>query len=165
MKLIHLYLIALFTTLVLTTALTGCSSGDNGDTTNHPSYPPETDKLTTKAESSNDLYVEPGFKFENIQQTFLKLSIADSGGEPLSHAAFKIYTVPKSIDSWLDEYFPDAQLLANGITNTLGQFNRTLDLTISTQQLLIVFNELGFENKILLTIENNSTELQINQSK
>ncbi|MEE2730640.1 MAG: hypothetical protein VYA55_07430 [Pseudomonadota bacterium] len=138
------------------------SSSVNQDNTAADTYTPDGSRLLSAANASDDLYVEPVFDFRSSQNIQLYISAVDGDNAPLTYSRISVYLIPGTITEWNDELMDQAELLTRGITNADGLFNRQLDIPDHGQQLLLVLDAMGFENKQLVTIDGTSLTHQFN---
>jgi len=155
--------------------LLACSGGGGGNETTYSntpstsSYTPNADRLLKEASNSNELYVEADFQFDQNQTTQLSILANDDTGQPLPYTRLNIYLIDTSqieeaLIEWSDIHSNKAHLISGGLTNRQGEFTRLIELPKSDQTtpvLLIEVNAMVFENKTLVPIKNEHTEITL----
>lgn len=151
--------------------LASCSGGSGSDSSKAseqaPSYAPSSERLLEDASSSKELYVEQDFDFGHSALTRLAISVNDVDGNSLPFTRVNVYLIDRegfdeTPTEWSDEYMEHAQLLSGGLSNKQGEFVRVLELPIKQQSkplLLIDVNSIGIENKALVIVENENTQI------
>ena len=133
------------------------------------SYPPNSEKLLNSANDSSELYVEEGFTFNPVKNTRLILQINNENSQAKPYSRLNIYLVENDALNetnfiWTDEMSSNAQLIAGGQTNAYGEFSRLLEFPPLNDEkpiLMIEVNALGIENKTLVTIESDQTNVTL----
>ena len=155
--------------------LVACSSGGGGSETSTSSIPstsnyiPNAERLLEEATNSNELYVEPDFRFDQTNTTQLNITATDDTGQALPYTRINIYIIDTSqmaepLTEWSDEYTSKAHLIAGGQSNREGEFVRVIEFPTSqssTPLLLIEVNAIGFENKAIVPVQSERTEITL----
>ena len=142
------------------------TSSNSGPT---ESYPPTSERLLEEASTSKDLYIEQDFLFDHTQRTQLSVQLFNSEGGDLTHTRLNVYLVDtvgvEAIPSeWSDEWLDKAHLISGGLSNESGEFIRIIEFPVTHQRqplLLIEVNAIGFENKVLIAVNDERTHVTL----
>jgi len=133
------------------------------------SYQPNSERLLEEATNSEELYVEENFKFDHTTFTQLNVSLVNSDAVELSYTRLNIYLLDTSEESsvpteWSDDLLDKAHLISGGLSNEAGEFTRIIEFPKTHQRkvmLLIEVNAIGFENKALVTVTGEQTNITL----
>jgi hypothetical protein len=158
----------------------GGGSAESSSAPNVPSSPsapvsdfqPSSELLLQDAESSNELYIEKDFLFDQTLITQLTINLLNSEGSELTYKRLNIYSLnTEELDTipseWTDELLENTQLIALGISDGTGTFSRAIELPNTGQDqhlLLVEVNAVGFENKVLVPVTGETTTITLGAS-
>lgn len=120
-------------------------------------FTPDASKLLADASDSSELYVESDFRFLGMRTTTLDISAVTDQGETITGARVSVYGLDGEIVEWNDELLDQSALIASGVIDTNGSFERLIELPQRMQTLLIEVNYPGIQNKALVAVGNDST--------
>lgn len=126
-------------------------------------YSPDEDLLGATAESSNDLYVETDFDFDQYKKVSINLSAILPDGEAASNRLIKIYSVHKDITEWDDQRLQSKELIFVGKTDARGVLVQDTEFSFSVKKVLMILSAVGLENKTLIDLA-DTNEVQITYS-
>ncbi|MCG8669721.1 MAG: hypothetical protein MI867_09950 [Pseudomonadales bacterium] len=135
------------------------TDANNGD----DSFAPDGERMLVEAENSSELYVEPNFGFQFSRLVEVEVSAKDMDGSDLADAVVLVYSISKEVEEWSDELLDEASLVARGITDVNGDFTRTVNLFKNDQQLLLVIDVVGIENKVIVEVDGDSISYGFNE--
>jgi hypothetical protein len=118
-------------------------------------YKPDSTKLTITAKSSDELYVEPSFNFNNHKKVFFNVSATDAEGDPMVNKLLLISSINNEITTHDDPRLQDKSLLAMTKTNINGQAYLTLEIPQKVANILLELNAIGIENDVILPISSS----------
>lgn len=115
-------------------------------------YQPDIALLSENAGSSNDLYVESGFRFENFRTFSVNITAADQEGSPIPSTIVKISSIASDITDLNDQRINERELLSLFKTDANGQLYQTLELPRNVTSVLLELDTIGVENAVILNI-------------
>lgn len=151
--------------ITLSSALIACGGGGGSASTepgtqtvaNATDYSPDNARLLATAEGSNELYVDEQFRFDHRVTTSLMVSAMDESGTPIANTRLSVYRLMSDLEEWNDENLDEIEMIAVGVTDANGHFQRTLELVNYDQKLLLELNTTRLENKALISVSPNET--------
>jgi len=120
-------------------------------------FMPDTAKLSTTAQSSNELYVEPDFNFNNHKKVVFNISVTNSEGEPKVNKLLLISSINNEIEGHDDPRLQDKSFLAMTKTNSDGLAQLTLEVPQHVANILLELNVVGIENDVILPLDSDET--------
>jgi len=118
-------------------------------------YTPSSDKLTSAAQSSSELYVEPSFKFTNFQTVILDIFVTDATNQPRENLMLSVSVINSEIVDYDDPRLQEKSLLTKRKTGTNGRIYLNLELPNNVKKVLLELNALGVENDVIVSIDEN----------
>jgi len=118
-------------------------------------YTPSSDKLTSAAQSSSELYVEPSFKFTNFQTVILDIFVTDATSQPRGNLMLSVSAINSEIVDYDDPRLQEKSLLTKRKTGTNGRIYLNLELSNNVKKVLLELNALGVENDVIVSIDEN----------
>ena len=126
-------------------------------------YSPDESGLDTEANNSEQLYVQPDFKFDTHKVITLDISAVNNDGQALANTLMFISAVDSDINELTDERLQQKALLTVARTNANGEVLREVETANTVTKLLIELNTVGIENEVLVTLaDDNYVSYQFN---
>lgn len=124
-----------------------------------PDYSPNTDKLSSEAETSADLFVETEFNFSSYKEIGLDINVQSLAGERIEDSLVYISSIPDDVVEFDDEDIKLATLIAVTKTDSNGHSLLRFETTQRVNNLLIEISALGVNNQHIIDI--NEQDYQI----
>jgi hypothetical protein len=115
-------------------------------------YLPDTQKLSTKAAQSKDLYVEPDFNFQTFSSYTLELSVNDLDGQPAEGVIMRIFSTDDEHALSESEAVSQKSLLGIVRTDQYGSVYQTIEISKSVKHLLLELNSKSPDNQVLFEL-------------
>jgi len=116
-------------------------------------YAPSSDKLSSAAQSSSELYVEPSFKFTNFQTVVIDVYVTDANSNPRENLMLSVSVINSEIVDYDDPRLQDKSLLTKLKTGKNGRVYLDLELPNNVKKVLLELNALGVENDVIASID------------
>jgi hypothetical protein len=116
------------------------------------SYLPDTQKLSTKAAQSKDLYVEPDFNFQTFSTYTLELSVNGQDGQPAEGVIMRIFSTGDEHALSENEVVSQKSLLGIVRTDQYGSVYQTIEISKSVKQVLLELNSKSPDNQVLIQL-------------
>ncbi|WNC70665.1 hypothetical protein RGQ13_11045 [Thalassotalea psychrophila] len=150
---------------ILAYGLVGCGGGESSSTAtevNEDTPKPETEvfidhspspeKLTSTAETSNDLYVDADFNFQSFRTITLDIHVQSYAGDNIGNSLLYVSSIDTDITELDDSRLNTKSLITVSKTDNNGQTLIKLETPQIVNNLLIEINSLGVNNKHIVDI-------------
>jgi hypothetical protein len=116
-------------------------------------YSPAPLKLSAKAESSTDLFVEADFAFDSFREVIFDINATNINNLPLSDLILAISVIDSDIIEYDDPRLQEKSLLSIAKTDENGQIYISLELPQTAAKVLLELNALGMQNDVIIPID------------
>ena len=100
-------------------------------------YVPDESALSTKAATSDQLYVDPGFTFDTYKTISVDIAAIDSRGRPLANTLLFVSAIDSEITVYDDERLQQKALLTVTKTNADGRAQALIEAASSVSKVLL----------------------------
>lgn len=120
-------------------------------------YTPDSDKLSSVATSSTELFVDPNFTFNSHKVVNFDIGVTDVNNKPMSNMMLSISLIDNDIVEYDDPRLQEKSFIAKVNTNNNGQVYLSIELPIRVAKVLLELNTVGMENDVIVSLDNSDT--------